>query len=368
MEMKKILVVVRNLNKGGGISEFVVNNYNELAKMDDLKIEVLVEEGFNHFDEFQINPNLTIKKGFSLTRNPFKYMLFWNEIKNKLRDGEYDIIHFHTDNLVRFFNLFILRKSNNVIVHSHSSYNEEVQSNFVKRNLHKIGKNIIKKSSIKYYSCSDLAAKWLFGNQEYVQINNGIQLDNFRFSENKRKTYREEFELVGKTVYGHVGRFTYPKNHEKVINIFFEIQKKDKNSFLVLVGEGEKKEKIIDLVSKLNLTKKVIFMGLRNDVSDLMNAFDKIIFPSYYEGFPLVLVEAQANGLPVYFSDSITHTAKILDQTQMFSLEDSDRTIAEMILMGDVLENRNSGVALLKSRGYDHMDVIRKIHTLYKGS
>lgn len=366
--MKKILVVVRNLNKGGGISEFVVNNYNELAKMQDLKIEVLVEEGFNHFEEFQIDPNLTIKKGVSLSRNPFKYIMSWQKIKNKLRQGEYDVVHIHTDNLVRFFNLFILRKMKNVIIHSHSSYNEEVQSHFVKRSLHKVGKNIIKNSNMKYYSCSDLAAKWLFDNQKYVQINNGIKLDDFRFNEIKRQRYREELNLSGKIVYGHVGRFTYPKNHEKLINIFFEIEKKDKNSFLILVGEGEKKEKIIQLVSDLNLTEKVLFMGLRTDVSDLMNSFDKIIFPSYYEGFPLVLVEAQANGLPVYFSDSVTHTAKILDETQMFSLEDSDEAIAEMILTGDALEDREAGVSLLKSSGYDHMDVIRKVYTLYKES
>lgn len=365
--MAKILVVARSLNKGGGISEWLINYYNELVQYEDLEVELLIEEEFNNIDQFKIHPNLSISKGISLTRNPIKYYFFWKKVNKKNISGEWDYIHFHVDNLVRFFNILILRKSKNIIIHSHSSFNIEVKESKIKGFLHFIGKKIIKKSDAILFSCSDLAAKWLFDDSEYIQLNNGIDLNDFIFDYEKRERYRKEINLSGKIVYGHVGRFTYQKNHKKLIDIFSKIVIKETNAVLVLVGEGEEKQEIISYLEKLRLSEKVIFLGLRSDVSNLINAFDKIIFPSYYEGFPLVLVEAQANGIPVYFSDTITKNAKLLEESKLFLLNEENETIADFITGFPLKKDRNKAIEILKERGYEKKDIVEYLYKFYTG-
>ena len=165
--------------------------------------------------------------------------------------------------------------------------------------------------------------------QVYI-LNNAINLEKFKFDEHVRTVKRKKLEIDDNTlVVGHIGRFVTVKNHFFLIDIFNEIHKKNKNSILVLVGQGPLLEQVKEKVKDLGLEKKVKFLGHRNDVNELYQIFDVFIMPSFYEGLPVVGVEAQANGLLCIFSDAMTKETKLLEQTTFLNLEESPLIWAE---------------------------------------
>lgn len=363
--MKKVLVVVNRFKKGGGISQWVHDYYSELSQKENLSIDFLVEEGISSDNELIFGKDIHIIKIHNLKKNFIRYLLDWKRLANVI-DTEYDFVHIHIDNLVRFFNLFFLRNKENIIIHSHSSFNENVQNNFLKRIMHTLGKQIVKRKNFYKFACSDLAAKWLFDDKEYVQINNGVNLREFSFSVDTRNQYIDNFGLKGKTVYGHIGRFTFAKNHERLIEIFDNIHRLNEQSILILVGKGEKETEIRDLVKKYNLNNSVLFLGLRDDVNKIINMIDYFIFPSIYEGLPLALVEAQANGIPVFYSESITKEVSLLPQSTSFSLKDPNDIITDKILAVKKMEDRTAATKILKDKGYEKEDVVDLLYSFYQ--
>lgn len=361
----KILVVCRTLKQGGGISEWILNYYRELAKKTDVSIDLLVEEKSADFTGINIPQEFNIINIHSLKSNFFGYLSDWYRISQKV-ETDYDYVHIHLDNFVRVFYLLFLKNKNNIILHSHNSYNDDVTNSFIKRCIHNISKQIVKHGRFIRFACSDLAAAWLFDEAPYKQINNGVNLLDFQYNGAARAAYRKKLNLIDKTVYGHVGRFVYQKNQQRLVKIFAEIYKSNRNSVLLLVGTGAEQDKVKQLVNELGLEEVVYFLGHHNDVAQLLNALDFIIFPSRYEGLPIALVEAQANGIPVFYSDSITKEVELLPTSFAFSLHDNDIQIAQRILQAQSLLNRKSATAILKAKGYDRNDVVEKLYHFYK--
>ena len=146
----------------------------------------------------------------------------------------------------------------------------------------------------------------LFNIQNTIVLNNGIAMDEF-FQPMSKNEKRKELNLNESTfVVGHVGRFSKIKNHDFLIDVFVEIQKKKKNAILLLVGKGEQKKHIIDKSEKLGIRNNLIILSDRTDIDELMKIMDILIFPSFSEGVPVTLVEAQAAGLKCIVSDTIT--------------------------------------------------------------
>lgn len=360
----KILVVARTLKQGEGISEWISNYYGELVKKPNVHIDLLIEEQQSDFNFSAIPEGVNLIKIHEMKTNLIRYIYDWFSL-SKIVESKYDFVHIHLDNYVRFFYLIFLRNKKNIILHSHNSYNEEVSKNKIKTLFHKIGKFIVKHGNYIHFSCSDLAAKWLFGNADYVQINNGIDLSHFKFNEEIREEYQKKFQIKGKTVYGHVGRFMYQKNHEKLIEVFNKIHESNLNSVLILIGDGPNRPKIESMVADFGIQDSVYFLGYRSDVDKILNAMDFIIFPSRFEGLPMALVEAQANGIPVMYSDGITNEIRLLESSMPFSIEDSATNIARKAVNIKSLKNRESAVNVLKRKGYDRRDVIQKLYIFY---
>ncbi len=144
---------------------------------------------------------------------------------------------------------------------------------------------------------------------------------------------RREFGIPESNfVIGHVGRFELPKNHEKIIGIFKCYLGMNPESYLILAGDGPRKQIIIDKIRGMNINGKVIFAGVRNDVSKLYKSMDSFLFPSLYEGLGLAFVEAQAAGLPCIISDTIPKEADIITELiTRISLKQADSVWAEEI-------------------------------------
>lgn len=361
----KVLVVIRSLKQGVGISEWVLNYYSKLVKKDNLSIDFLIEERNSDSKKIEIPSGIKVIKIHGMRKNPIKYIIDWWKIARNV-ESNYDYVHIHLDNFVRFFYLILLRKKKNVILHSHNSFNDKIKKSPIKWKMHKLGMAIVKRGNFIHFACSDLAANWLFGGGDYVQVNNGVDLSNFKFDQIVRKKYRDKLGLNGFKVYGHIGRFEFQKNHERLIRIFYEIHSHDSKTKLLLIGNGPKMDDAKHLVSNLSLDKSVLFLNHRNDVGKLLNAIDYIVFPSRYEGLPIALVEAQANGIPVFYSNTITKEIELLPVSHSFSLQEDNGDIADEISRAIPLKDRKSAVGILKHKGYDREDVIEQLYNFYQ--
>lgn len=364
----RILAVVSTLKKGGGISEWVIRYYRQIMLKHDVQVTICVENNIDDFDDAVELPEFEVVHLHKMTSNPITYLMDWSRLMRKIND--FDFVHFHTDNFVKFVPYFLLRRHSNIVVHAHNSTNLEVEASKIKSLMHRIGKNIVSKSRFYRFACSDFAAEWLYGDKDYFQVNNGVNLQEMAFKEHDRLKMRGELGLHGKTVFGHVGRFVEQKNQKRLVEIFERIHAKKPETELVLVGTGRLEDDIKEQVKIAGLTNCVQFLGFRQDIKKLVNAFDCIIFPSLYEGLPMALVEAQANGIPVFFADTITQEVALLPQSQSFSLADSNSTISKQVLTSIDKKklNRAEASQILFDEGYDESTVAEQLFSFYRGN
>lgn len=220
----------------------------------------------------------------------------------------------------------------------------------LRRNLHKRCDRML--------ACSDLAAEAVFGKKrceenKVIILPNAIDTGDFLPNAEIREKIRKEYNLENKFVIGHVGRFHYAKNHEFLLDIFAEIQKKKENAVLMLLGDGPLMEDVKQKATQLGISHKVIFAGNQSPVAPFYQAFDFFLFPSRFEGMPGTVVEAQATGLKCLISDAITKQVKATDLVEFFSLGNSAEEWAEEVIKQSVCEQTYSINGSLADTNYD---------------
>lgn len=301
--------------------------------------------------------------------NPLKHYWQWLCLLSN-KGKKYQAIVLNSNSLVYVFPLFIAKFFGipRRVIHSHNAGLEE-KADIFRSLLIDFNKIILSFSATDYWACSKKAGEWMFGkNRKFTIIHNAIDSKKYKFNLEKRDNLRKALNIENKFIVGHVGRFAYQKNHKFLIDIFYELQKIELNSVLMLVGDSINDDKFLvetkEQVERLNIENKVLFLGMRNDVPDLMQAMDCFILPSHFEGLPLVGVEAQAAGLKCYLSDNITEEVKITDLVNFISLNESPKTWAKQIL-----SNRNyirkDMTDQIKKSGYDIKTEIKKIEKFY---
>ena len=224
-----------------------------------------------------------------------------------------------------------------------------------------------KKYANVHFACSNAAGKYMYGRTPFEVINNGIDTEKFKYSQTAREKVRKEYGFKDSTtLFAHVGRFHHQKNHNFLIDVFKAYSDKHSDCALFLIGLGPLQKKIREKVNRLGLKEKVYFLNNRNDVPDLLSASDLFLFPSFYEGLPLTLVEAQNSGLPIVCSDSITDETKLTCYYYPVSLADSLTKWIETIENArDVVIDRTQSNLMVKKGGYDSYDVAMKIQKYY---
>lgn len=166
-------------------------------------------------------------------------------------------------------------------------------------------------------------------------LNNGIDFEKYEFNLKYRNEIRSSIGILDEKtiVFGNVARFSSEKNHDILINIFKKYHDINSNSKLVLVGNGPLEHKIKDKIQKLNLTNDVIFMGIRDDVYKVINAFDIFVLPSAFEGFGIAALEAEANGLLTICSLGVPKDVIISKNSYRFDVygDESENIIVDFI-------------------------------------
>ena len=160
-------------------------------------------------------------------------------------------------------------------------------------------------------------------------LHNAIDLDRFRFCLKDRIEVRKLYSVENKIVIGHIGRMVPVKNHFFILEQFYRLKQKNKNTVLFLVGEGPLRECIESKIKSLKLTDSVLLLGIRNDIGRLLSAFDYFWLPSLHEGLPVTGIEAQANGVRSFFSDNVTEEVIISKSAKRIPLKSWDICINE---------------------------------------
>ncbi len=163
---------------------------------------------------------------------------------------------------------------------------------------------------------------------------------------------------------GHIGRFTYQKNHEYLLKIFAEVLLKRPNSKLVLIGDGDNLQNIKDLVKEKKLYDKILFLGNRKDVPELMQIMDCFVLPSRFEGLPIVGIEAQTAGLPCFFADTITKELGITDLAHFIPLQVTPKEWVEQILQNSNIDRKDMSKEI-SAAGYDIKTEIKNMEKIY---
>lgn len=307
----------------GGTEAFAMNYYQNIDRTK-VQFDFLVESTSRIIDKDKIESiggHVVIIPSY---KNPLKYVQTLTKI---FKENKYDIVHSNMNTLSYFTLKAAKRAGIKVrIAHSHSTSNpNEFTRNFIKNTLRPLSK----KYATNYFACSELAGRYLFGDKTFdkgkvIVINNGIDVDKFKYNEEYNISLRKELNISPTTkVIGHVGRFVSQKNHTYLIDIFKEIHDKDNDTKLLLLGDGPLLEDIKNKVHSYNLDDSVIFAGIHSDIYRYYSVMNILLLPSLYEGLPVVGVEAQASGIPFIFSDNITKEAKILDSTILMSIDNN---------------------------------------------
>jgi len=354
--------------ESGGIEGFLSN---VLLHMDRERIKVdivvakLCESVFQR--RLQKAGIRFIELSGSVRRVWSNYRLF----RQLLRKMHYDVVHL---NAFQGLSLNYLRLAEKAgvpvrIAHSHNTTLRKSGTREIKLLIHKICKDLLSRYATEYWACSTKAAQFLFPanivNSRRVQvIPNGIDIAKFRRNYAEREKIRSTLGIGGKQlVIGHVGRFCYQKNQSFLIDIFSEVRRRRADSILLLVGDGSDRANLEKQTKRLGLQDHVIFYGTTEQVEYLFWAMDVFVFPSRFEGFGIVMIEAQAAGLPTVCSDQVPKEASFLPTTYVLPLEDGAAKWADRILMAG-REITDQSEAIQKA-GLSIADVAQRIRKCY---
>lgn len=352
---------------GGGVEAVVMNYYRHIDK-SKIQFDFICDEDSTNIPYEEIE-----KLGGRVIIIPpyqkiFKYI---KELTKVLKEGNYKIVHSHI-NTLSVFPLYCAKKAKVPvrIAHSHSTTNKkEWKKNLMKNTL----KPFSKIFATEYFACTEHAGRWMFGNKTFSDgrvyvLNNAIDLDKFKYNEKVRKAKRKELDIKdNQIVIGHIGRFVAQKNHIYLIDIFNEMHKQNKDTILLLAGQGPLMEEIKEKVENLGIGNSVRFLGQRTDANELYQAFDVFLFPSLYEGLGMVLIEAQVAGNICFASTEVPKIAKITENVEFLNLSDEPKKWSKHIF--DKIDESKKKINVIEQAqyfGYDINKEVIKLESKYK--
>ena len=348
--MIRVLHVLGGLGSGG--TEALIMNWFRNIDSSKIQFDFLVRnKDDNYLKEIE---NLGGKVYYT-SEFPKHAIKNYYETDRILRMKKWDVIHIHANAAIYILPLLLgyKYKYSKVIMHSHSvSAQRRIYSL-----IHMINKKCINKYSNIRIACSDNAGRWMFSEvANYNVLKNAIDISRFAFSESKRDYVRNSYGIDDCFVVGHVGRFSKPKNHIQMLNIFLEFKKQHSDAVLMLVGDGELEERIRNLAREMNIEEAVIFAGRQKDVGAYLSAMDLFLFPSLWEGMPLSLIEAQINGLPCIANKKII-TKEIEDCESLIGVEISCTSMEWANKMNQFYNKNNNRIMSVNEADFDEYNI-----------
>lgn len=291
---------------------------------------------------------------------------FVRGLKNLLQSIDYDYVWINACIMSNVTFATVVKRNSNakIITHSHGSSFEEknIIIRWVLLAMHYWNRKKYLKMVDIPCCCSFKSAQWFYG-KNYVKkhdvyfIKNGVDFQSYRYNSDVRKKYRKELEVDDDTlVLFHAGRLTQVKNQRKLFEILQALLSKGNKALLMIAGVGELHDELLEYASELGINHFVRFLGMRDDVNSIMQAADVFLLPSFHEGFPVTIVEAQSAGLPCLVSASLSREIDITQSVIFIPVEARAEEWSNAIETFDS-EKRYEISSLVKQRGYDIVDV-----------
>lgn len=363
----RILHIVGIMNRGG-LETWLMNLYRAIDR-DKIQFDFIVHS--RQKGDYDQEIKALGGKIFYIPHyqciNHFTYVKEWNNFFHS--HPEYPIIHGHMRSTAAIYLKIAKRYGRIAIAHSHGTASRGKWHD-------KLVKGIlqypIRYTADYFFACSKEAGIWLFGKKicagdKFHIVCNAIDTGKFTFSPEVRDRKRKELNVEGDFVIGHVGNFDRLKNHPFLIDLFDSIAGKEPTCCLFLIGEGNStlQNQTKEKVRKKGLTGKVKFLGRRDDVNELLNAFDIFVLPSLHEGLPLVAVEAQTNSLACILSDTISKDIAITQNVEFISLKKPKKFWCDRILSYKENYKRKDMQKTIQNAGYDINGVAKWIMQFY---
>lgn len=371
--MIRVLHYVGRMNRGG-IETFIMNLYRTVDR-SKIQFDFAVHGNKNGDFEDEILAMCGRFYNFPhMRKNPAAYNKAWREFW-RTHKSEYSAFHVHTNSLA---NIIALKQAAKAgipvrIVHSHSSFANKGKLQKLNDILHAHNQKRLSKYATNLFACSDKAAEWLFGGMtcdglSVKLFNNAINLSEYAVNDADRQRLRAEFGFTeNNKVIGHVGNFRPVKNYSFLVDIIAEAHKLDPSVKGLLVGKGPLFEEIKASVKAKGLEGDIVFAGLRSDVNKLLSAMDVFVMPSLYEGLPVSLVEAQANGVPLIVSDTVTRNVEFNPNMEYFPLDAGGEAWAKKALDLVNRVGRYNSQEKVAAAGFDIKEVAKGYTELIGG-
>lgn len=280
-------------------------------------------------------------------------------------EESFDTLHFHT-NTVSYVEPVraALRHGVRVIVHSH---NAGASRSRVTRALHVWHRRTLPWDKITRVAVSGEAGRWMFGNRSFDVLHNGIDAEAFSFRPEARRDLRRSLGITADAfVVGSVAAFLPAKNHEFLMRVFAQVAQRDPAARLVLVGAGPLETQVREQVRELGLETQVHLLGRRSDIPEILAAMDALLLPSRHEGFPLVVLEAQASGLPCLLSDAVTSEVGVGPACQHLPLHAEPSRWAAALLASAYTPRSLDGPSRVHEAGLSVARATERVAALYE--
>lgn len=366
---KKIKILIVTTVKIGydGLTNHILTYIKNMDKKDleidlvsargiDDKIKTKLEDtGFNNIYRLEYRDT-----------NQFNY---FNDLRHLIKKNRYDILHAHGNSATLAVEMLagFLGGCKIRIAHSHNSSCEHKVFNMLLKPLFRL-------FYTEAFACSKEAGKWLFGNKDFKIIPNGIEVEKYRFNNQKRKKYRELLNIDEDCIaLGNVAAFVEKKNHRFIVDVFSDLLKSNNKYKMYLFGiEGESLNKVKKQINKLNLNNNIFIMGTKDNINDYLQAMDIMLLPSIYEGFPISVIEWQACGLPCILSKNITQDTDIIGNVYYLPIDKGIEPWKNKILEMKIDEKRRDFYSIKRifiERGFDiknNAEFLRNLYIQYK--
>ncbi|WP_337240684.1 glycosyltransferase [Proteus faecis] len=320
----KVTFIITSLSLGG--AETFICNLVDKLKLKGVDVSLIVLMGKNQIRPLD-NINITylnIKKS-----NPITWFMAIRNILLEFRNKKTDIIHanmFHAIILSRILIPFIPCKY--LISSFHNNKEKSAFRMFLYRLTDKLSTI---NTNVSQGAVNDYLLYKVCSPKKLITMYNGIPLENFKYSKKARDTLRKELNLHDNDiVIINVGRFTEAKGQLELIHAFHKVHQKNNKIRLILLGDGEMKDRIANKIEQLQLKEKIFTPGFKKNISDFLSASDLFILSSQWEGFGLVLAEAMSCKLPI-ISTNVGGTTEVLQNNGIYALSPSSSDLADSL-------------------------------------
>lgn len=373
----KILYVLNDTLKYGGTESVCLNYLNHIDKskyqidflLHTTEVEMRNNEICTRLKKQGINIYYVTPRRISVKKNI-------NELKNFFSNNKYDIVHSHAD-AASYIILKMAKKCGQkyLIAHCHSTSMQVAKTGIIGI-MHRLYLNYcrfrLRSITKNYMACTEKAGIWLFGknnvkNGNVYILKNAIDLKKYSFDCVVREKIRNELQLTDSLVIGHVGRFTFEKNHQFIINMIKDLSIMNSKYRLLLIGNGEKYNDIVKMAEQCEIIDSVIFLGSISDVYKYYNAMDFFVLPSKFEGLPVTLIEAQSNGLKCLVTDNanVSKKSRIVPDLVEFKRIDNSIIWAEYINNNINYDRGIDYTREITNSGYNIDVEIKKLEAYY---